>query len=599
MWSSRLFWKFFLVYASLNLVLAIGFLITVSVWQRIQVDQFAEQSLESTAAVLSSHLRQDLDILLDVNSQQSDKSAAKSRLQSLLKKLSSESNLRITVIDDDGDVLAESDHDPESMLDHSNRDELIAARQQGIGTAKRRSPTLGIEMLYLALPLKTKNDALAFVRVAIPLNTINQQALDVQSGMTFFVFAFGIVAVAITYVAVGRIIRPLNQLKHGVDAIKAERDDWLIAVESSDEIGDLAAAFNEMQRELATRLGELRENNQRLETVLGSMGEGILAVDAEERVLLANDASRTLLNFVTKDFINRPLLEVARSHTLQQALREAMRSNRTLQTEFESTGEPRRMLALRVTCLPGSPCPGVVLVLHDVSELRSLENLRQEFVANVSHELKTPLAAIKAYAETLSLGAVNDTENNLGFVARIEEQADRLHQLILDMLQIARIESGKESFEIADIDLGDVVESCAAQFANEASLKNIQFTIEAPENPIVVSADEDGARTILENLVANAIKYTPENGQITVRWRMEESSAILEVQDTGIGIAPHDQLRIFERFYRADKARSRELGGTGLGLSIVKHLTHAFGGSVGLKSELGKGSTFTVRLPLV
>ena len=598
MWSSRLFWKFFLVYAGFNLMLALGFLITVSVWQRIQVDQFAEQTLESTAVVLSSYLRPELDVFFSEDSQETDKSATRLRLQSLLKSLSNETNLRITVIDDNGDVVAESDHDPESMLDHSNRDELIEARQHGIGAAKRRSPTLGIEMYYLALSVKTQNDARVFIRVAMPLNTINQQALAVQSGMTFFVFAFGIVAVGITYAAVGRIIRPLNQLKQGVEAITPEKTDKLVVVESTDEIGDLAAAFNDMQRELTARLSDLRENNEALATVLGSMDEGIIAVDADEKVLLANDASRTLLDSVLVDHVGRPLLEVARSLPLQQAMQESLTNNRTLQTEFEATGEPRRALSLRATCLPGNPCPGVVLVLRDVSELRRLENLRQEFVANVSHELKTPLAAIKAYAETLSLGAVNDTENNLGFVARIEEQADRLHQLILDMIQIARIESGQESFEITDVDLGDVMESCAAQYANEANLKNIRFAIEPPDESIVVSADEDGTRIILENLIDNAIKYTSENGEITVRFRRDGSSAVLEVQDTGIGIAEQDQLRIFERFYRADKARSRDLGGTGLGLSIVKHLTHAFGGSVGLESELGKGSKFTVRLPL-
>jgi len=598
MWSSRLFWKFFLVYAGFNLMLALGFLITVSVWQRIQVDQFAEQTLESTAVVLSSYLRPELDVFFSEDSQETDKSATRLRLQSLLKSLSNETNLRITVIDDNGDVVAESDHDPESMLDHSNRDELIEARQHGIGAAKRRSPTLGIEMYYLALSVKTQNDARVFIRVAMPLNTINQQALAVQSGMTFFVFAFGIVAVGITYAAVGRIIRPLNQLKQGVEAITTEKTDKLVVVESTDEIGDLAAAFNDMQRELTARLSDLRENNEALATVLGSMDEGIIAVDADEKVLLANDASRTLLDSVLVDHVGRPLLEVARSLPLQQAMQESLTNNRTLQTEFEATGEPRRALSLRATCLPGNPCPGVVLVLRDVSELRRLENLRQEFVANVSHELKTPLAAIKAYAETLSLGAVNDTENNLGFVARIEEQADRLHQLILDMIQIARIESGQESFEITDVDLGDVMESCAAQYANEANLKNIRFAIEPPDESIVVSADEDGTRIILENLIDNAIKYTSENGEITVRFRRDGSSAVLEVQDTGIGIAEQDQLRIFERFYRADKARSRDLGGTGLGLSIVKHLTHAFGGSVGLESELGKGSKFTVRLPL-
>jgi two-component system phosphate regulon sensor histidine kinase PhoR len=231
-----------------------------------------------------------------------------------------------------------------------------------------------------------------------------------------------------------------------------------------------------------------------------------------------------------------------------------------------------------------------------VSELRRLENLRREFVANVSHELKTPLAAIKAYAETLRMGAVNDPENNLAFVLRIEEQAERLHELILDMLQIARIESGQQTFNIVDVDLAEIIDDCLAQFADLAATKEIDLIGELPNEEITARGDEEGLRTILNNLVDNAIKYTKAGGEVQIRCLQNGATVTLEVEDSGIGIPEKEQVRIFERFYRVDRARSREMGGTGLGLSIVKNLTQAFGGTVGVSSQTGKGSTFRVTL---
>jgi two-component system phosphate regulon sensor histidine kinase PhoR len=247
--------------------------------------------------------------------------------------------------------------------------------------------------------------------------------------------------------------------------------------------------------------------------------------------------------------------------------------------------------------LPGEPTRGVVLVFDDITELRRLENLRREFVANVSHELKTPLASIKAYTETLRLGAINDPEHNGKFVEQIEKQSDRLHQLIIDLLQLTRIESEQEVFDITNASIAEAVESCIAAHQQAAEAKGIVVEVDAGATATHVRADEEGLRTILDNLVDNAIKYTPQGGRVCIRWKRDEGGVLIQVQDTGIGIPEKHQARIFERFYRVDKARSRQLGGTGLGLSIVKHLAQAFDGTVGLQSKVGRGSTFSVRLP--
>ena len=402
--------------------------------------------------------------------------------------------------------------------------------------------------------------------------------------------------VAIWY-CVRQIVEPLVELSEQARAASAGHLTPPPGVDGHDEVGLLAGAFNRMQRDLDHRHVQIEQNNQRLQAVLGSMAEGVLAVSPDHTILLANEAARRLLDFAAREPLGRPLLEVTRARPVYSAVQQAMTTAAAVELEFEAPGLPRRALLLRATRLPGAPSPGVMVVLHDLTELRRLENLRRELVANVSHELKTPLAAIKGYAETLRLGAVNDPEHNLHFVRRIEEQADRLHELILDILQIARLESGQETFELADVPLAPVIEQCCEQFAETAAGRQVALKFELPPAEWRVRADDEGVRTILSNLIDNALKFTPAGGAVTVRSSANGAFATIEVADTGIGIAPHDQERVFERFYRADKARSRDLGGTGLGLSIAKHLAQAFGGNVSVVSRPGQGSTFTVELP--
>ncbi|HEX8202808.1 MAG TPA: ATP-binding protein, partial [Isosphaeraceae bacterium] len=260
-----------------------------------------------------------------------------------------------------------------------------------------------------------------------------------------------------------------------------------------------------------------------------------------------------------------------------------------------------RILAVQGTPLPGSPPPGAVLVFHDVTELRRLERLRQDFVANASHELKTPLASIKAYTETLLDWALHDDEVNVRFLRQIDEQADRLDRLILDMLTLARLESGQEVYRHRPLALAPVVRACVEPHRDRAETKRLalELDLHALDDAAQVRADEEALRAILDNLIDNALKYTPEGGTIRVSGHAEDRAVVLEVADTGVGIPREDLPRVFERFYRVDRARSRALGGTGLGLSIVKHLVQSLGGQVAVVSRVGSGSTFTIRLPRV
>lgn len=598
MWSSRLVWKLFSVYVVLNLAFAAGFLFVVDSSQRNELNRQVQQRLASTCVVISSHLQPLIQQSLDDNLSEGERQHALAKMQTLVTELSGDAKMRITVVDDRDQVLAESSRDPQRMLEQTNRPELIRAAERGSGIAQRDSPTMQNAMLFVALRLELELERKAFVRVAEPIAEVTAGMSAVRRISFYFLLMFGIVAAILTYAIVGRVLHPLAELTERARAIATGEVQEPLAVNSDNEVGILASSFNQMQEQLSKRFSQLLETNEQTKTVLSSMDEGILAISRDENIVLANDASRRMLNIEGGDRLNMPLLEAVRSRPLEDVVKKCFANGGSAKTEFESTGQPRRDLSVRATCFPGDPVPGVVVVLHDISELRRLENLRHEFVANVSHELKTPLASIKAYAETLRMGAIEDPDHNMRFVSRIEEQAERLYQLILDMLQIARMESGEEAFEILQVPLTQAVCDSVAEHQDAADRKQIEVVLSEPSEPVVVMADEDGLRAIIENLVSNAIKYTPDGGKVFVRWSKSETEATLEVEDTGIGIPEEHQVRVFERFYRVDKARSREMGGTGLGLSIVKHLSQAFGGSVDLNSVPGEGTTFRVRLPI-
>lgn len=598
MLSSRLFWKLFAPFAGLTLVSAAVLVVILSDHGREIVIARVQERLLDSAVILRDAM------VLEPDSESPAFQRPPSELQATLKRLGRQTGTRMTIVAEDGTVLGDSDEDPDVMDNHRDREELLDARSEGIGVSQRPSPTLSIPMMYVAVRVGPPEKPEGFVRIAMSMTSVDRQVASLRRLILGTAAVVSLAVLAVTYVFVGRIVRPLATLTGAARAISEGDLEQEVGVPGRDEVGTLAEAFNSMSRQLAARIGELREqgralaeNNERLQTVLEGMIEGVLAVDERERVLFANHAAGALLEFTTPDVVGRPIWEAVRNPTIQQVVREALCTpqQQRLELKLPRTQSVVELFAAR---LPGEPCPGIVLVMYDVTELRRLENIRQQFVSNVSHELKTPLTSIQAYTETLAAGAIDDPQHNREFLGRIEEQADRLHALILDLLRLARIESGADVFEVQPVRVAEVVHACANQQAKVAETKGIRLTTHPPASPVTVLADAEGLQTIVENLIENAILYTLEGGEVDVRWRAENSTALLEVQDTGVGIAREHQSRIFERFYRADRARSRELGGTGLGLSIVKHLVQEFGGSVEVASELGKGSTFTVRLPL-
>jgi two-component system phosphate regulon sensor histidine kinase PhoR len=420
-----------------------------------------------------------------------------------------------------------------------------------------------------------------------------------------------------------QVTRPLEELTKAAEYVGEGAGAPRVLPEHEDEVGELGHTFNRMSVRLAQRMARLEADRQQLTAILGGMVEGVVGLDAGQRIVFANERAVQLLELPAGACVGRRLWEVVRQRPLLDVVLRALAGSEPRREELSWNGAAARSLTVHAASLPGAPpdraVRGAVLVLHDTSELRRLERLRQEFVANVSHELKTPLSVIQACVETLLDGAADDPPHRTRFLEQIAGQSERLHALILDLLRLARLESGDASFEFQAVPVGEVVRAAAERHRPRAEARRQRLVVSgatwertgngngsghgnagdgpSPAEDVAVWADEEAVETVLENLLDNALKYTPEGGEVRVGWQARDGQVLLEVSDTGIGIPEADLPRIFERFYRVDKARSRELGGTGLGLSIVKHLTQAMRGSVRAASRLGHGTTFIVSLP--
>jgi two-component system phosphate regulon sensor histidine kinase PhoR len=414
------------------------------------------------------------------------------------------------------------------------------------------------------------------------------------------------VATAVVAVVAYRWSKALAEVSRGIAAIGEARPSRPTLIRVCGPIGRLARLFDAVAPQLEAKIARLERDRQQLRAVLSVMAEGVIAIDARRRLVFANESANQLFG-LDHASVGRLVPELIRSPQIQEAVESTLSGTEpyegeiTVQTRETLLRVHDRVLAVHGTPLPGAPPAGAVLVFHDVTELRRLERVRQDFVANVSHELKTPLASIKAYTETLLDWAVHDDNYNERYLKGIDEQADRLNQLILDLLSLARLESAEEVFEHGPLVLASVVTACVASHRgrSEAKSQTLELVMGALDEETLVLADEEAVRQILDNLIDNAIKYTPEGGSVRVECHVLRDGVAIDVADTGIGIPRDDLPRVFERFYRVDKARSRELGGTGLGLSIVKHLAVSLGGQVSVSSRVGVGTRFTVRLPRV
>lgn len=398
--------------------------------------------------------------------------------------------------------------------------------------------------------------------------------------------------------------QPLRQLVRLAERTGQGETGLHIHLGYDSELDVLARAFNRMSDRLAKQIDQIDRESAQLRAILDGMVEGVMALDADERLLFVNERAISLLELPTQTPAGRRFWELVRVRELLETVNLAVKGGQTVRREVDWPGSPQRSLTVHAAPLQsdGDAQPkGAVVVVHDNTEIKKLEQLRRDFVANVSHELKTPLSVIKLCAETLEEGALEDPAARGGFVHQIIIQAERLSFLIVDLLSLAKIESGREILRPQALDMREALENCLKRHQQQAESANLSLRVLDTHPDQWVWADEEALTQVLDNLVSNAIRYTPAGGQITLRAHSptEESMVVVQVTDTGIGIPESDLPRIFERFFRVEKARSRDLGGTGLGLSIAKHLVNASQGTIQAQSRIGKGSTFTVRLPRV
>ena len=533
-----------------------------------------------------------------------------SSLPQHLKTLGRKTQYRYTLITQKGVVVCDSETGIQDIGYHGDRPEVQMAQQNGFGFSERYSKTLEMPMMYLALPYLPSQSVSQpmtesrFVRVAVPAVSINDAIQSLQTYVWIFTFFVSGLTALIMSIFASRTLQPLSLFSSAAKQIGAGRYDAAPSMLGrADEWGLLAEAFRTMQQELKNREIGITENSARQEAVLGSMVEGVLSVAADETVMIANRAACRMLNMNSADLVGQNLLEIVHIPELTDAIN-AARNNDYSQTEFQIQAPNQKTFSCRVSVLMPTATAqpnrqsGFAVVLHDITELRQLETMRRDFVANVSHELKTPLSSILAYAETLRLGALEDHQLSRQFIEQIEGQAQLLNQQIVDLLQLAHVESGKEVWEIAPIDINQACTRAINEFLPKARKQKIDLQFEPDISKPLVQADAEGLSTIMNNLISNAIHYTAPGGQVVVATNHDREHASICVKDSGIGIAPEHHSRIFERFYRVDKARSRDKGGTGLGLSIVKHLVQSFNGLIELESELGGGTNFRILLPV-
>lgn len=518
-------------------------------------------------------------------------------LQERVEAIGRSSGTRVTLIASDGTVVADSAEEPARMDNHANRPEIEAAARDGLGRARRRSHTLHSELSYAALRLDEPQAG--FLRLARPVDEASGELAAARRAVLSGTLCGLALALALGALFARRYAAPLREVTRVAEDLRAGRYDSRARVESRDDLGLLAAALNDLGADFARRIAARGREDARLRAMLSGMVEGVVAVDAEDRVVFANQAARALLDIERADLEGHALVELAPIRELHELLAQARAAGASRGGEIELFRSGReRVLQAQASPFEGGGERGLVLVLHELTDLRRLERVRRDFVANVSHELKTPLAAIQGFVETLLSGALHDERNNVRFLERIAANVKRLSSLVADLLSLARVESGKQEIAREPVDARAVLDEVLRLREGALSDKRLSFESDRGGPPLRVLGDREALTQVLDNLLDNAIHYTPEGGRVWVEFEARGATGLLRVRDTGVGIPEADRDRIFERFYRVDRARSHAGGSTGLGLSIVKNLVLRMGGDVGVESELGRGSTFTVRLPL-
>ena len=527
--------------------------------------------------------------------------AAPAAFDRLAKHLAGGTDTRITIIAPNGAVLGDSEADPATMDNHLNRPEVQEAISSGQGKSDRRSTTLDTNFTYVATRVTVDGSLAGIVRVARPTAAVDASLSDITRSVLIAVVATAAVAAVLGLGIGSTVMRPLGRLAEAARAIARGRLSERVSPRPSGEVGKLADAFNQMAQSLEELVAVASQERNRLMAALNSSIDAVMAVDAQGQVAFANVAAERLFLRSQEELVGNPFVWVMPNDRVIEALRSSREGGR--REAFLIERPNRQYLQVISTPIVGGGDWAALVVFHDLSDVRRVEQVRRDFIANVSHELRTPLASIKSVIETLESGALDDQGTAREFLSRADDEVDRLVQIVEELLELSRMESGQAPLARKPVQMGHVLAQAVERLRPQAEKRGLSLTLEVASDVPPVIGDGERLERVALNLIHNALKFTPAGGSIHVSASLTGRSVTVKVSDTGVGIDPEDLPRIFERFYKADRARAQAgagpggSGGTGLGLAVVKHTVEAHGGTVSVESEPGRGSTFSFSLP--
>ncbi len=516
------------------------------------------------------------------------------------KQIIAASYTRITVILPNGEVIADSDEIPSRMKNHADRPEFQNALERGSGNSLRFSETLGKRMMYLAIPIKQDDKVLAVVRTSVPVTAIDEALKNIYKKLFWAGVVIAVCAAAVSLGISKKISYPVEQMTEVAKHFASGKLDMRLSIPNAVELAELAKALNEMAQQLNTRIDTITEERSQMQAILSGMIEGVLAVDSSGYIVSINKAAADLLSIDAAKSQRLAVEEVIRNPQLQQYIKNTLENKQAVEAECFVLNDGGRFLQLYSSALTDNKGnkSGAVLVLHDITRTRQLEEVRRDFVANVSHELKTPITSIKGFVETLQEGALDKPKESKRFLEIIAKHADRLNAIVDDLLSLSRLEEDSEKRRISFEETGIKPTLVSAIELSKVKAEQKHITVELfCDKEITAKINLALIEQAVLNLIDNAIKYSQDNSKIEVSAQRIENEVLIKVSDQGCGIEKEHLDRIFERFYVVDKGRSRKLGGTGLGLAIVKHISQVHSGHVTVESKIGSGSVFTIHLP--
>jgi len=518
----------------------------------------------------------------------------------IVRELGEQLATRITVINKNGEVLGETHESVSVMENHANRPEIKTALEGKTGTATRFSKTLDTTHIYLALPYKIQGDIEAVIRLSLPLLGIEETFALLRKTLLIGGLFASLIAFFLSFWLAGTFTKPIEKITQTADKISKGDLDQKVFIASNDELALLAQSINDMSASLKVQIDKVITGKQRLETILNHMASGVIVIDSNGLIININPQAERIFGINEQNAVGRPYHRIIRDFNLLENIDQIMNKQSHSATSYEfSISSPKKHMfkAYAAPVIYKDKIQQIVIVFHDITTLRQLEKMKTDFIANASHELRTPVASIKGFAETLMNGALEDRETAQKFINIINKEAERLGILINDLLDLSQLET-KNEINKTPTDIKELIIESAGYLESQAQEKGVTVSAELTEQIPVIFANKDMLKRAFLNLIDNAIKYTPQGGNIRISTAIEQEYLLIKFTDNGTGIPNEDLPRLFERFFRIDRARTQEVKGTGLGLSIVKHIIEQHQGKVKVESQIGKGSIFTLALPL-